>query len=388
MPLNPKDIDALTDKVSTMIRNFSMISKEIPLQRLAQTLNLQTDEVTQLVNRATSVGKIKGTIVGYNFIWGAEEVHLAKKEPDFTKPIIFSGGGEDIGELQEDLISVEMSTGYVSGFLKVDLGVLNASGDPVEQINLKVDHGEDLRFIQVKPFQETEKKDKYTRVRLSRVEARSRKALALFFRPVLLGDYRISGSLQFVNNRNLTRVKELPEVRSVLAAPAITTTGQITAQEVESHLQQLPARAIRSYGIPHSLDGNEAVAFVHIKQLLGSLGFGLVGENDEGAGGKKVSWFHGVDTNTGTEFVAVGQVLNQKMEVFASSKDEQGIAGLLTYVSKKLKDRMLSSKIVQETSEIHELFCPLCGGTIPYYPQVGELITCKWCGGQFQFIPN
>ena len=45
-----------------------------------------------------------------------------------------------------------------------------------------------------------------------------------------------------------------------------------------------------------------------------------------------------------------------------------------------MKRRILISGVVRTEKEIYDLFCDECGGTLPYFPQPGELIDCKYCG--------
>ena len=94
---------------------------------------------------------------------------------------------------------------------------------------------------------------------------------------------------------------------------------------------------------------------------------------------RKIGWFFGATEDDKYEILVVGQVLQNKIEFYASSTNEQILSALLTSFSIDLKRRILISSVVRSEKEIYDLFCVECGGTLPYFPKHGEFVECKYC---------
>jgi ribosomal protein S27E len=77
--------------------------------------------------------------------------------------------------------------------------------------------------------------------------------------------------------------------------------------------------------------------------------------------------------------MVVGQIVNNKIEFYASSYNEQVISALLTAFSIDLKKRIVNSRTVMDESEIYDVYCENCGGVLPVFPKPGEIVKCKWC---------
>lgn len=344
------------------------------------------DELTTLVQQAVAQGKITGVVVGYTFFEGETQKGPVKPVAQArTKPIVFEEGEQAEEQLQEDQIEVESTLNFVGGLVRHTAAVVNKSPAPITQVNLKVDFPPHLALLRVTPeFPDTKPSEKYFRVKVPEVPARSKQELNAYFVPNRVGAIEIRTSIQFVNAKNLVRVLKVPSVSQVtFNCPTFMQTGLLSAEAAQERMQQLPERAVRSFGIPPNLAGQPQVAFVHVKQLVKSLGLAQVGERE--SADARVAWFAGHDAETNNEFIVIGQVINGKMEFFASSDEAACVTGLLTHLSRKIRARMVSSRILASEDALVALMCPKCGGSLPNFPADGERLTCKWCQHEFTF---
>jgi hypothetical protein len=143
-------------------------------------------------------------------------------------------------------------------------------------------------------------------------------------------------------------------------------------------------RGIRSFGLPSSI--TPQAAYIHVKQIMKSYNFQFVSEIENEQ--MLASWYYGKEVVTGKEYIAAGQVYNQKIELFLSGSEEKAIIGLLTDFGQKLLSRMIGSRIINAPEDLIDLMCPHCGGTLESLPKIGENLTCKWCKETFSFNPK
>ena len=199
--------------------------------------------------------------------------------------------------------------------------------------------------------------------------------MKFYLNPEALGKGKISGQIKYVNYKDFVRLLMIEALEYNLTVPRIIPKEIPNELIEEYNSASHRKRDIRSYGLPDKL--NPLTAFNHIIQIIRSKNFMLLTKVAEE--NRKIAWFFGTTEDSQIEILVVGQVIENKIEFYASSTNEQILSALLTSFSMDLKRRILISSVVRSEKEIYDLFCVECGGTLPYFPKPGEFVDCKYC---------
>lgn len=279
---------------------------------------------------------------------------------------------------EEDLVKLTVNLGYVGSHIRIGLKIVNNSPDPITDLSVKLLFAPTITFFKVKPGYNYEKFEGGLTLKLPNVKDKNSISLNLYFRPETLGIGELKGQFQYVNSQDFVRFIKIEDLSYNLTPPKIRPKD-ITPEEIESFTAQPNVkRDIRSYGLPDKLNPN--VAFNYINQIASNYNFKLITKVDEEE--NKSAWFFGETDEPGViedPVMVVGQIVNNKIEFYASSYNEQVISALLTAFSIDLKKRIVNSRTVMDESEIYDVYCENCGGVLPVFPKPSEIVKCKWC---------
>lgn len=301
-----------------------------------------------------------------------QEDLYASKQTEFVK-------AESREKSQEDLIDVVVKLGYVGSYIKVGVKILNTSTDFITGIMIKLIYSNELEVFQVKPNLDHNLLSQGVGVKIPRIDACSAGYANIYFKSESLGIGKISGQVQYITHDDYARFIPIDPMYYNLNPPKITPI-EIPKETIQAFTKQEGIKKdIRSYGLPDTM--KPQTAFKHIKDILGkSYNFQYLTEimkEDQ-----LITWFFG-ETDEGfdeeEQIMVVGQLVNRKIEFYASSFNEQLISSLLTGFSIDLKKRLVNSGVVESEKEIYDLYCSKCGGVLPRFPEPGEEIKCKWC---------
>ncbi len=394
------------------ISNFSKIFNRIDLGKLAQKFELSIESIISLAEDWVSSGLIFGQIIGrdlvvskinvdeqrfrqlvsgqtsdYQFPTADAHNHVEPTAPPVSQPqepVVFGESGDSTQEVQEKFISADVDLSFLAGFCRLKFTIGNASSAKISEVIVKVNYPKSLRLVQVKPAQYLKRQDGQAIVTLPVIIPKSGASIIFYFKPLQLEKYILKGALQFTNARDFVRMMALDTLQFDIPIIPIETGNEITSEYIEQFVRSCETRGIRSFGLPGSI--TPQAAYLYVKQILKSYNFQFVSEieNDQ----MLASWYFGKETGTGKEYVAAGQVYNQKIELFVSGSEEKAIIGILTDFGQKLRSRMMASRIINTPDDLTELMCPHCGGTLELLPKIGDKITCKWCNETFSFNPS
>ncbi|MBD3353474.1 MAG: hypothetical protein GF364_18470 [Candidatus Lokiarchaeota archaeon] len=281
---------------------------------------------------------------------------------------------------QEDLIRLVVNLGYIGSHIRVGVNIINKSSHPITEVSAKLIYSNKMTVFKMTPAYEYEPLEQGLSINFPNVKAQSTLKLNIYLHAESLGLGKIKGQFQYVNNEDFVKFIPIDNLVYNLVPPTIIPQD-IDPNEIESFTKQDGIKKdVRSYGLPDAMD--PLIAFKYIKEIVGaSHKFKFITEivNNK----QQIAWLFG-KTNLGIDeeykVMVVCQVLNNKIEFYASSNNEQILSSLLTAFSIELKDRIISSHAVSSESEIYDLYCYNCCGVLPYFPKKGEKVVCKWCG--------
>jgi len=392
------------------ISNFSKIFNRIDLGKVSLKFETSIEPIISLVEDWVSSGIILGQIIGRDLVVNkinADEKQIRQMifgqtidyqfathdsqtpitEPTNTQvqsPVVFGDSSDHTQEVQEKFISADIDLSFIAGFSRLKFTIGNASSTKISDVIVKLNYPKTLRLVQVKPTEHLKRQDGQAIVTLPVILAKNGASIIFYFKPIQLETYILKGAIQFTNSRDFVRMIAVDALQFDIPVIQIEPGKDIPSEFIEEFVRTSEIRGIRSFGLPTSI--KPKAAYIHVKQILKSYSFQFVSEiqNDQ----MLAVWYYGQEIGTGKEYVAAGQVYNQKIEVFISGSEEKAIIGLLTDFGQKLRGRMVASRIISAPEELIDLMCPQCGGTLESLPQIGEKITCKWCKEEFTFNPT
>jgi hypothetical protein len=332
-------------------------------------------------------GSIKGTLDKFNAVF-----HPLKEEssPVIQEPIQNTMGinqsipikqkefikTETRETSQEDLVKLIVNLGYVGSNIKVGIKIINDSDYSISEVNIKILYS-NIKLFYIKPKHEYSQLDSGISLRFPNIKSQEKYSFDIFFKPEEVGIGEIKGQFQYVNYKDFVRFIRIEKLFYDITPPSVVPK-EISLDEIQAfNSRKENKKDIRSYGLPDKL--SPMGAFNHLIQIIRSYNFKLVEKSEEP--NNLVSWFFGqtdLDEQE-LEILVVGQIVNSKIEFFASSQNEQIISALLTAFSIDLKKRMINSRVAGDEDEIFDLYCKNCGGVLPYFPAVGKTVQCKYC---------
>jgi len=113
-----------------------------------------------------------------------------------------------------------------------------------------------------------------------------------------------------------------------------------------------------------------------MEQLLKMHNFQLIAKEDKKD--NKIMWFFGNETSSNSDVLCIAQIINNKVEFLAASKNPLILVSLLTKLSNDFKTSISSTGMVS-LEHIYNLECKNCGNVPNYFPGKGELIECQNC---------
>ncbi|MEX2684921.1 MAG: hypothetical protein Q6373_025325, partial [Candidatus Sigynarchaeota archaeon] len=394
--------------------NASKIYEKMPLERLAIKLNEDLNEILDLLEQIILNNEFTGIVIsGKELIFNKIQRHdeldrkpfLAITSPA-VKPLLTPAGATAIREPlkrkkvdlkfkvlgeqpvvqvpaeQENFIA-SAETASVAGQLQLKLTLANNSLKPLDNVLVKFLVEGQVRLVRIKPPYAGA--DWNGEITIPSIPAGSSRRVLFYFSPVTCEPVGFDILVQYQDATGKFIDENLSE--KIDLTPPIFVRKQVITKEhfhdIITH--QLKMKGIKSYGIPAGLAPTDA--YLIIKEILITNEFEFVGEKLLEDKSQFLGWYYtGFKLGENeSDFIVIGQVLNNKMEFFAMAGDGMQLLRGLTYLAKELRERLIERDIIKNESELVELVCPSCGGVLDMSPIKGELHTCKFCGAKLQF---
>jgi len=375
--------------IKSTIQKFASVDPQVDLDKIAALLEMKLEILLFTLERMIFTGFIQGRIdkKAHMFITGGNisPSSSSTQTQNLPEPIQQYSDGQTTfikaktsETSQEDFIKLDVNLGYLGSHIRFMIRITNKSDFPINEIEVILEFSPKMEIFRTTPKLDLTKSDSRIVARIPSLPQKQNFEGKFYLNPEILGRGKISGKLKFLNYKGYVRLLLIDELEYNLTVPKILPK-EIPQELIEqfntaSHMR----KDIRSYGLPDKL--NPITAFNHIVQIIRSKNFHLLTKITEEE--KKIAWFFGVTEDAQFEILVVGQVINSKIEFYASSTNEQILSALLTSFSTDLKRRILISNVVGSEKEIYDLFCTECGGTLPYFPKPGEFVECKYCKTQ------
>jgi len=301
-----------------------------------------------------------------------------KNDEEVAKKDLFSFESTD----QENLIKLISEFAPAGRSYRYSIMLINQSKDPITEIKIRIKFPDVLELIRNSPglviggVKALDKGIEQINLEFEELAEDSKRQLNFYFTPKALNQKgKISTNITFVNNKDFVRVLNSEPTKIEIGKLSIMPKI-IPGFHIQKFLQNSEIKkSLLSLGIGVEEHLNLLTYFHHIERILQHFNFHLIAKDEE----KKIAWFFGTDIELNEDILVIGQIVINKIEFLAASKNHQILISLLSALNSDYRKRILSTGVVQTSDHIYNLDCKNCGGALPYFPIQGEEITCKHC---------
>ena len=280
-------------------------------------------------------------------------------------------------KLSNDLIPYSASYRY-SILLK------NESLAPITEIKAIIKYPKFLKISRYSPLvleSKQSKSDKKGYIQLQfEIEELSEKSetqIICYFSPNSNNNIgELNTYITFVNNKDYIRVINSKPIE-IRIKPATIQPKIIPSSEISTFLKiKDMKKGIKSLGIPSKKKTNLDLFFNFIDQNIKLHKFQLIAKDNE----KKIAWYFGTELASNQDILVIGQIVSNKVEFLAASKNHQIIISLLSNLADNFKKRASSiGGLIRSIKDIYDLECKYCGAVLPYFPKQKESVECTSC---------
>jgi hypothetical protein len=283
---------------------------------------------------------------------------------------------------QEDKIKLLNDFRPYGGHYVLSIQLINESLAPISEVKVKISFP--LFFTITRSYPPTiyipecfeEEGCSKVNIEFDELNERSSKQINLHFTPVSLGNEgEIRTIVTYVNNKDYVRVIDSNPVSIIL--DKITINPKIIPSSYIREFSQIPGmkRAIKSLGVGMLGKGEPELYFNILEQVFLRNNLQLLAKDTD----KRILWFFGADLESRDDVLVVGQIVSDKVEIIATSKNHHILISFLTLFSNEFKELILRRKLVASLDKIFDLECKYCGAILPFFPKKGEEIVCSKC---------
>jgi hypothetical protein len=283
---------------------------------------------------------------------------------------------------QEDKIRLLHDFKPYGGHYVLSIQLLNESLAPISEVKVKISFPLFFTIIRSYPptlyLPETFEEEGSSKVNIEfdELNERSSKQINLHFTPLSLGNEgEIRTIVTYVNNKDYVRVIDSNPVRINL--DKITINPKIIPSSYIREFSQIPGmkRAIISLGVGTSYKIDPKLYFNILEQVFLNNNLQLIAKDAD----KKILWFFGSELESRDDVLVVGQIVSDKIEIIATSKNHHVLISFLTLFSNEFKEQILIREVATSLDQIYDLECKYCGAVLPLFPKKGEEIVCGKC---------
>jgi len=210
------------------------------------------------------------------------------------------------------------------------------------------------------------------------LDGNSKLQISLYF---TLADINVKGeimlSTSFINNKGFIRTLNVDPTILKLQ-PFRFEQKNIPSEEIGAFLRlEDMKKAVKSMGVGIKKKPNLDLFFNHATQLIKLHNFKLITKDEK----NRIAWFFAHELESNEDILVISQIVSNKVEFLATSKDPSLLVSFLSNLSTDFK-KSISSTGVVAIDQIFNLECKFCGNILPSFPKKGDSIECLKCNNE------
>ena len=305
-------------------------------------------------------------------------IFKSKEAAKIKKPDKFTFESID----QEDKVKLLCDFKPYGGHYILSIQLLNESLAPISEVKIKISFPKFFTLSRSYPptiyIPESFEEEGLSKINVEfdELNEKSSKQINLHFTPLSLGNEgEIRTIVTYVNNKDFVRVIDSDPV--VIMLDKITINPKIIPSSYIREFSQIPGmkRAIKSLGVGILGKGEPDLYYNILEQIFLRNSLQLIAKDPD----KRIIWYFGADLESRDDVLVIGQMVSDKVEIIATSKNHHILILFLTSFSNEFKEQVLIREFVSSQDQIYDLECKYCGATLPYFPKKGKEIACNKC---------
>ena len=282
---------------------------------------------------------------------------------------------------QENKIKLSSEIVPFGAVYRFSILIVNESMAPITEIKTRIKYSNLLSLtrhyppvLKISP-PKIESGVKVINFEIDRLNENSKQQINFYFDPLIINvKIETSASTSYINNKGFIRALNLKPIE-IKIVPITIGPKIIPSSQVRDFLNiEGIKKGIKSHGIGRMGKADLALYFSHIEQLLKMHNFQLVTKDEK----NRIAWFFGMDLDTHLNILVIGQVISNKVEFLAASKNPSILIAVLTKLSNDFKTSISSTGLVS-VDQIYNLECKNCGNVLPSFPAKGDAVECQNC---------
>lgn len=283
---------------------------------------------------------------------------------------------------QEDKIKLVNDFKPFGGHYRYSILIDNQSLAPISEVKMKIKFPGFFTLTRSFPptisipRMITEKDTKQINLEFNELNEKSHKQIHLHFTPNTLdNEGEIRTIVTYVNIKDTVRVLDSRPAEIIINK--ITIEPKVVPSSFIREFSQKPEikKVIKSMGIGIEHQLHSETYFNVLEQVFLINNFQLVAKDPK----KKILWYFGTDLESKEDILTIGQIVSNKIEIIASSQNQNVLISFLTLFSNSFKEQIQMNGIVDSIDKIYDLECKYCGAILPYFPKKGKRIECDKC---------
>ena len=279
---------------------------------------------------------------------------------------------------QKDFISVEMRIGISTYKLCIRIHVKNASQDMINDVKLKFNFGDFLKYDGLNPKHEIKLEESFLWVNIGIIKGAQGKIFEIFFNQTQKKQIKFDGLMQYKSKDGYARVLRLYPIEIDTIMPDFIPQ-EVSINYIKSFMKNKEIfKRIQGFGIPEFEDFEKAQSF--LEKITEKYNFIQI-SNINKENNYMSFYFAKTDVKSGEscEILVVPQIKKKVLAFYCCSPYEHIVVNVLRQLSFDFQSLLKEENLLEKDQNLINLNCVKCGNVLEIFPPQNEFVACRFC---------
>ena len=279
---------------------------------------------------------------------------------------------------QKDFISVEMRIGISTYKLCIRIHVKNASQDMINDVKLKFNFGDFLKYDGLNPKHEVKLEESFLWVNIGIINGAQGKIFEIYFNQTQKKQIKFDGLMQYKSKDGYARVLRLYPIEIDTIMPDFISQ-EVPINYIKSFMKNKEIfKRIQGFGIPEFEDFEKAQSF--LEKITEKYNFIQI-SNINKENNYMSFYFAKTDVKSGEscEILVVPQIKKKVLAFYCCSPYEHIVVNVLRQLSFDFQSLLKEENLLEKDQNLINLNCVKCGNVLEIFPPQNEFVACRFC---------
>ncbi len=279
---------------------------------------------------------------------------------------------------QKDFISVEMRIGISTYKLCIRIHVKNASQDMINDVKLKFNFGDFLKYDGLNPKHEVKLEESFLWVNIGIINGAQGKIFEIYFNQTQKKQIKFDGLMQYKSKDGYARVLRLYPIEIDTIMPDFIPQ-EVPINYIKSFMKNKEIfKRIQGFGIPEFEDFEKAQSFLEkISEKYNFIQISNINKENN----YMSFYFAKTDVKSGEscEILVVPQIKKKVLAFYCCSPYEHIVVNVLRQLSFDFQSLLKEENLLEKDQNLINLNCVKCGNVLEIFPPQNEFVACRFC---------